>query len=326
MNGLNEFDFIKKITPKTYRQSSLQMGIGDDAAVFSTDQNIVTAVDTFVENIHFSKQTTKPFHIGYKALAANVSDMAAMGATPAFYLVSVAIPDRLNEDELTAIFSGMTEFAKLYHMDLIGGDTVSGATLTISITVIGFTEKNKTRYRSHAKEHDIVFVTGTLGDSQAGFHLLMEKQDAKDSHFFIQRHQMPEPRVKFASALSLCKRVALNDVSDGIGNELYEIASRSQVNMMISDKYIPVHPSLSQFTKQEQQRWKLFGGEDYELIGTVPEVDWQTVKQTADRLSLQVTQIGRVIPTYFKASPKVFLKKMNNEIIQLSKQGYTHLK
>src|SRR5690625_3253316 len=165
---MDEFSFIDSIKQPYYHQSGLIKGIGDDAAVFrQRSQDIVTAVDTFVDGVHFSRRTMLPYHIGYRALAANISDMAAMGATPSFYLVSITIPKTWESNELREIFEGMKLLAKKYQMDLIGGDTVSGGELVISITVIGYVNEKRARYRNLAKNGDTVFVTGTVGDSQA---------------------------------------------------------------------------------------------------------------------------------------------------------------
>ena len=162
---MDEFSFINLIKQDYYTQSTLIKGVGDDGAVFrQSSKDIVTAMDTFVEDIHFSRKTMRPFYIGYRALAANISDLAAMGASPAFYLVSIIIPKSWSEDELLQIFTGMKTLAKTFNMDLIGGDTVSGQQLSISITVIGYVQRGKARYRSSAQDGDIVFVTGTLGD------------------------------------------------------------------------------------------------------------------------------------------------------------------
>src|SRR5699024_10384081 len=146
---MDEFSFIDSIKQYTYKQSSLKKGIGDDAAVFrQPSEDIVTAVDTFVEGVHFSRKTMDSFHVGYRALAANISDLAAMGAAPAFYLVSIVIPKTWPIEEIEQIFFGMKDLAGIYKLDLVGGDTVSGKELTISITVIGYVDRNKARYRS----------------------------------------------------------------------------------------------------------------------------------------------------------------------------------
>src|SRR5699024_2896682 len=139
---------------------SLIKGVGDDAAVFRTNEDMVTAVDTFIEGVHFSSKTMNNFHVGYRALAANVSDMAAMGAMPIYYLVSIVIPKYINEEQVLKLFEGMDSLATIYNMDLIGGDTVSGEVLSISITIMGTVQKDGARYRHNAQINDIVFVTG----------------------------------------------------------------------------------------------------------------------------------------------------------------------
>src|SRR5690625_146741 len=183
MTLVDEFKFIEMIKQKYYKQPTLIKGIGDDGAVFhQPHQNIVTAVDTFVEYIHFSKETMSAFHIGYRGLAASVSDLAAMGAEPKFYLVSIIVPQSKNIAEIEEIFLGMETFAKKYQMDLIGGDTVSGKELALSITVIGYVDEQRVRYRHTAKDGDIIFVTGTLGNSQAGLYMLQEKKTGKNKN------------------------------------------------------------------------------------------------------------------------------------------------
>ncbi|WP_156291099.1 thiamine-phosphate kinase [Oceanobacillus salinisoli] len=320
---MDEFSFIDSIKQYSYHQPSLIKGIGDDAAVFhSTNKNVVTAVDTFVDGVHFSKQTMKPFYIGYRALAANLSDLAAMGAVPAFYLVSIVIPKDRSMSEISEIFTGMKELAEEFNMDLIGGDTVSGTELSLSITVIGYTDMDKARYRSDACAGDIVFVTGTLGDSQAGFHMLMNEGEFSDADYFIGRHRMPSPRVEFASRLSTLSRLCLNDISDGLASESNEIAEASNVVIEIMDDAVPTHPSFHQFSSDSQYQWKYSGGEDFEILGTVSKRDWPEVERAAEELNMKVTKIG-----YVKTNNQcgVFLN-INKERHQLKKKGYNHLK
>ncbi len=319
---MDEFQFINKIKQKTYRQQSLLKGIGDDAAVLRLpDEDIVTAVDTFVENIHFNKKTMDGYHIGYKALAANISDMAAMGAYPKYYLVSITVPHVSNQIVMD-IYNGMEVLASQYKMDLIGGDTVTGNQLVVSVTIIGTVPRGKARYRHDARDMDIVFVTGTLGDSQAGLHLLMNKLGTEESSNFIRSHQMPSPRVKFATSLKKLKRMALNDVSDGIANELREIAEASNVSIIIEDNAIPVSKNFSQFSFAQQYNWKYFGGEDFELVGTAAEEDWNYIKENAGQIGLRITKVGQVIHDNEKTG-KVYVKK-DNQLLLLEKKGYIH--
>lgn len=322
---MDEFSFIEAIKQKTYHQSTLIKGIGDDAAVFrQTQQDIVTAVDTFVEGIHFTKQTMQAFHVGYRILAANLSDMAAMGAEPAYYLVSIVVPKHWPQEEVSDIFNGMSSLAANYQMDLIGGDTVSGEKMMISITVIGFVNKHKVRYRHNAKAGDIVFVTGTLGDSQAGFHILNHPGTYElEAYYYVQKHQMPKPQVDFAQSLQQISRLSLNDISDGIANEAAEIAEASAVNIILDEKKIPTSKAYHQFPQDLQQHWKYYGGEDFELMGTVAERDWPHVQKMAASNDTMITQIGKV--TDNSKAGKVYVHT-NNKVEVLPKKGYTHLK
>ncbi|MFD1385648.1 thiamine-phosphate kinase [Oceanobacillus oncorhynchi subsp. oncorhynchi] len=319
---MDEFSFINAIKPNTYNQPALIKGIGDDAAVFRSTSDIVTTVDTFVENIHFSLETMAPFHIGYRILAANISDLAAMGAEPAFYLVSMCIPKNWKQSALEEIYQGMHELASMYQMDLIGGDTVSSERLMISITAMGYVPENKARYRSHAEPNDIVFATGTLGDSRAGLEILLQGQKCDDKDYYIERHRLPTPRVALALGLREIDRVALNDISDGISSEANEIAEASNVELTIIEEKIPVSNSFQQFSKEQQYDWKLSGGEDFELLGTVSEVHWPEVQEIAAQTDTLIQQIGYVC----EAEEACVLIQTHGETKKLMKSGYTHLK
>lgn len=324
---MDEFDYIEQIKQQYYRQYSLIKGVGDDAAVYQTGvQSTVTAIDTFVEGVHFTNEMTTPFYIGYRALAANISDIAAMGAIPSFYLVSIVIPPHINEDDILSIYHGMENIAKPYNMDLIGGDTVSGKELTISITIIGQVPIECVRYRSNARPRDVIFVTGTLGDAAAGLHILQQEYDTttiKNKEYLTRRHLQPSPRVKLMQKVRHIKRIALNDVSDGIANELREIADASNVDIQIDDMKIPLSDALKQFSNANQSEWKYYGGEDFELVGTLPESDFEVLHSKACELGLKVTKIGNVF-TKQSDTPEVYVRE-NKQITRLEKHGYTHL-
>ncbi|WP_082235556.1 thiamine-phosphate kinase [Halobacillus massiliensis] len=318
---MDEFSFIHSIQPRTYRQSSLIKGISDDAAVFrQTSQDIVTAVDTMVEDVHFSKKTMSPYHVGYRVLAANLSDLAAMGSTPAYYLVSLVVPPHWSEEELQELYTGMMSLAAEYRMDLIGGDTVSGKELCVSITVIGFAAKGKARYRRHAREGDIVFTTGTLGDSRAGLECLLKE---KPNEFLISRHRTPDPRVHFAQRLERVSRVCLNDISDGIASESNEIAEEAGVDLYLDFSKLPYTKVIEELFPDDYEDWVLSGGEDFELIGTVGKKDWPFVQAAAAEENVTVTEVGWCEPAK-KATGQVYLYQYNQRRL-LEKSGYIHL-
>ncbi|NSL53141.1 thiamine-phosphate kinase [Calidifontibacillus erzurumensis] len=324
----DEFSFIKSITPKTYRQPHLVAGIGDDAALYRGDSNVeeIICLDTMIEDIHFSKKTMKPFHIGYKALASNISDIAAMGGKPIFYLVSIAIPKHWSAEELAEIYKGMENLAERFQMDLIGGDTVSTKdSLAITVTVIGRIEKGKHLLRKNAKAGDIVFVTETLGDSAAGLHLLLQYgvdySFTKDELALVRKHQLPEPRIEIGQLLADYPRVALNDVSDGIASELNEIAEASNVSIVIERDFLPKSEGLEAFDEKEQLKWMLYGGEDYELVGTIPQEHWTSVEEKCKEKGFLITKIG-----YVENGPSKVLLKEAETYRLLEKLGFNHFR
>ncbi|HET7578756.1 MAG TPA: thiamine-phosphate kinase [Bacillales bacterium] len=317
----DEFSFIHQITPKRSSQPSLIHGIGDDAALFAGEDGFeeIVCMDTMVEGIHFTRQTMSPFDIGYKALAVNVSDIAAMGGMPTYYLVSVAVPQSWG-DELKEVYQGMADLAKAHEMDLIGGDTVSAETaFVLTVTVLGRVEKGRHLLRSSAKPGDLVFVTGPLGDSAAGLSLLLKNGRAhpfsNDQQKLIRAHQRPVPQVKAGRILSaLSTRIALNDVSDGIASEANEIAEASGVTLVLDYEKLPRSKVLRTFSTEKQREWVLFGGEDFQLIGTVPETKARKLEK-----QFPVTFIG----TVEEGEAEVILKE-NGQIKRLERKGFNH--
>lgn len=321
---MEEFSFIESIRQSYYKQSSLIKGIGDDAAVLrNPSQDLIVSVDTLAEEVHFSRTTMSLFDIGYKALAANVSDLAAMGARPAFYLVSIAISEEWSMSDVQEIFRGMRCLGDAFGMDLIGGDTVSSNSLVVSVTVMGYTDTGRACYRSTAQENDVVFVTGTLGDSAAGLHFLLNPELVHENRaYFEERHQRPSPRTLFANELARSVRVTLNDISDGIASEANEIAEASDQDLQIQYEKIPVHEGLKHF--EQSKSWVLSGGEDFELIGTVARKDWPFVQQAAEKANILVTEIG-VVSRKIAEQGQAWLNN-GGKIEQLQKSGYNHFK
>ncbi|WP_099355420.1 thiamine-phosphate kinase [Fredinandcohnia onubensis] len=322
----DEFHFIYQIKPKRVAQSGLIAGIGDDAALFRPTPGMeqIICMDTMVEGVHFTSQTMDPFQVGYKALAVNISDIAAMGGIPTYYLVSIAIPKDWNETDLLSIYEGMAMLADRYDMDLIGGDTVSIAeTLVITVTVLGEVEKGAHLLRSHAKPGDIVFVTGTVGDSAAGLNLLLhngkEYSFTEPEKTLIQKHQYPKPRVEIGRLLSTLQRVSLNDISDGLASETNEIAKASGVTLRIDEDKIPFSEAILNQYKDRALEFALYGGEDFELIGTMAPSDWDILEKKAKKHGYILSNIG----TVSEGAPAVILIR-GGESHKLEMKGYNH--
>ncbi|KMJ56694.1 thiamine monophosphate kinase [Bacillus sp. LL01] len=322
MSISDEFAFIKDIQPDRLFHEQKVVGIGDDAAIISLEEGYekIVCVDTMVEDVHFTRQTMTPFDIGFKALAANISDVAAMGGYPMYYLVSITIPKSWKPEELKAIYDGMKQIGDQYEMDLIGGDTTSGKMMVLSVFVIGKVENGKRLLRSNANDGDVVFVSGTLGDAAGGLDILLHNQSGSMNHpALIQQHQQPRPQVTLGRILSRFDRVSLNDVSDGLASELLEIAEASRVDITVNKETIPISTDVKDYNSENAFNWAMTGGEDFELVGSIPEVDWSSLQEECLLSGISITRIG----TVHTGTGQVFLK--TNESIQtLKKEGYNH--
>lgn len=324
-----EMKWIQSITPKKYYQETVEVGIGDDAAIFSTDEKMenVIAVDTMVEQIHFTKDIMSPMGIGHKALAVNISDLAAMGAIPLYYLVSIAIPKKgWNNEELNLIYEGMTRLASKWKMDLIGGDTVSTeSSLVMTVTVIGMVEKSTRLLRSNAQPNDVVFVTGKLGTVAYCLDQLMGRENRTDNKHLqkLKAYLEPTPQVEAGRILARSgMRIALNDVSDGLASEAKEIADASHVSIVIDWDKVPKESFIENEPVERQKDWVLYGGEDFQLVGTVSLENFQLLEQIFNKKGLHIFKIG----TVGNESGQVFLQEgSNRKRKRLVRTGYDHL-
>ncbi|MFB4166044.1 thiamine-phosphate kinase [Alteribacillus sp. JSM 102045] len=325
----DEFEWIREHTPKYHFQNSLLEGIGDDAAVYAADleYNQLLCVDTMIEDIHFKKKTMSPEDIGHKALAVNISDIAAMGGIPVFYMVSIAVPATWSDKELKGIYKGMTDLGAQYQMDMIGGDTVSSPhNLMISIIVYGKVEKDAQLVRRNAKPGDYVFLTNPTGRSAAGLQLLLNKGRLSEFNetekVLLAHHQKPIPKVAAGrTALKLHAGIALNDISDGLASEAFEIADASGTAIELFKNQIPVAEELLMFSDERYWKWILYGGEDFELIGTVNEKNWPKLQDAMKSEGMLIYEIGRVT----EGRPSVTLID-DDKKISLQKEGYNHFK
>ncbi|WP_404430454.1 thiamine-phosphate kinase [Sutcliffiella horikoshii] len=321
MSISDEFAFIKDIQPDRLFHAEKVVGIGDDAAIIGVEEGFekIVCVDTMVEGVHFTRHTMKPFDIGYKALAANISDVAAMGGYPLYYLVSITIPKSWTQEELKSIYDGMKSLGEQYEMDLIGGDTTSGKTMVLSVFVIGKVEKGKRLLRSNASDGDVVFVSGNVGDAAGGLDILLHNKNAGKFEALIESHQRPKPQVALGRMLSTFERVSLNDVSDGLASELLEIAEASQVDILINKETIPISEELQRYDAENALKWALTGGEDFELVGSIPDADWDKLQEECLSAGIWITKIG----TVSRGEGKAFLKSRDG-VQELKKEGYNH--
>ncbi|MEQ1793689.1 MAG: thiamine-phosphate kinase [Nitrospira sp.] len=305
---IQEFPLIRQLQRRYERRSPLiRKGIGDDAAVVSIPAGnwAVLTTDLLTEGVHFDRQTASPESIGYRAAMANLSDVAAMGATPRFLLISIAIPPDTGTADIHALYRGLMSACDQYEVHLIGGDTsASRQGLFLSITLLGTTAVGRALFRKGARVGDGIYVTGTLGDSLAGLQLLTHRRSARqakaDRDFLIDRHRHPTARVREGLWLNQAPlATAAIDLSDGLSGDLRHLCEESQVGADIELARLPISPACRAYAGKQQVDpaiLALAGGEDYELLFTVAARNEHTLERQARAKRFLVTRIGTIRP------------------------------
>jgi thiamine-monophosphate kinase len=322
---IGEFGLIAAISKIADKGPGVVRGIGDDAAVLapSAGQVLLVTTDLLLEGVHFQLEFTDPYRLGRKALAVNLSDIAACGGRPTAFLVSLAVPPETEVASVQALYKGMMEQAHLYDVSLIGGDTSKGKELMISITLIGEVEERNCVYRNGAKLGDRIFVTGTLGDSALGLKML--KSGVKKG-YLIERHRNPTPRLKEGGAIAQQGlATAMIDISDGLIADLGHILEASGVGAHI---YLPQLPLSAPYLKHVTPYYKnpyllaLAGGEDYELLFTAPRERGEAINRLANELGTPLTLIGEITG----AAAGVTLVGADGKKVPVAQRGHDHFK
>jgi thiamine-monophosphate kinase len=324
---MDEFGLIKSLTERLPKSpENVLIGIGDDAAaVLPGKLPLVMTTDTMVEGVHFLSETLSDYNLGYKSLAVSVSDVAAMGGRPLYALVTLAIPSNWEADRFKRVYDGFREVTERFGCHVIGGDVVStSGPMVVTTTVIG--EVEQPVRRSGAEPGDIIFVTGRLGGSSAGLEVLRDHviMSPAGQVALAERHQRPEPRVEFGHMCNRFGAHSLNDISDGLASELNEIAAASHVRMVVEANQIPVMPEvkeLARFTQKDPLSYALYGGEDYELVGTASARVFASLLASASGLRLPLTQIGRC-----EAGDGVVMRQSDGRLEVVQAKGYNHLR
>lgn len=297
LSTLGEFGLIEHLT-KNFKieQSSTIKGIGDDAAVLDfKNKSIVVTTDLLVEGVHFDLTYAPLKHLGYKAVVVNLSDVYAMNAKATQITVSIAVSNRFPLEALEALYAGIETAAKLYNVDVIGGDTSSSKTgLIISVTAIGEVEAGKQVYRTGAKPNDLLVVTGDLGGAYMGLQVLEREKEVfkvnpnnqpdMDAYAYIMERQLkPEARqdiIKLLADLDVTP-TSMIDISDGLSSEILHICKQSNVGCDLYEDKIPLDPvviSTCEEFKIDSTMVALNGGEDYELLFTISQADFPKIK------------------------------------------------
>jgi len=276
----------------------VETGIGDDCALLSMAEKQLLAIstDTLVSGIHFLPDID-PRDLGYKALAVNLSDLAAMGADPAWLTLAITLPD-IDEPWLEAFSDSLFEQLDYYDMQLIGGDTTRGP-LSMTLGIHGLVPAGRALKRSGARAGDWIYVTGTPGDSAAGLAILQDRlavADAQQADYLLKRHLRPKPRVLHGQALRDRASSAI-DLSDGLISDLGHILKASDCGARIMLDSLPYSDAMRDNVDAGQAlNWALAGGEDYELCFTVPELNRGALDVAIGNLGVPFTCIGQVVP------------------------------
>jgi thiamine-monophosphate kinase len=295
-----EFDLIELIRRHTAQpRDDVRIGIGDDAAALAVPagQELAVAIDTLVEGVHFPRGTAA-VDIGWKALAVNLSDLAAMGASPAWALLALTLPSA-DAAFVEGFAEGFAQLAQPHRLALVGGDTTRGP-LCISVAVHGFVPPGQALTRAAARVGDLVLVTGTLGDAAAGLHALQNPMHADDSRaglrdFLITRLNRPTPRLAAGAALRGQANACI-DISDGLLADLGHVCSASGVGAELDAALLPRSPALMElYDEASALQFALSGGDDYELCFTVPAQRLANVQSDLSRVGCGVTRIGRIV-------------------------------
>lgn len=352
ISTLGEFGLIRRLTENIKKQNeSTVYGVGDDCAVLNyPDKEVLVTTDLLMEGVHFDLTYTPLKHLGYKSAMVNISDVFAMNGTPRQIVVSIALSKKFCIEDLDEFYEGLRMACDKWNVDIVGGDTTSSFTgLAISITCIGETDKDKVVYRNGAKDTDLICVSGNLGASYMGLQLLEREKTVYDqqvdearkkgdkrrmeelAHFspdfagheyLLERQLKPEARGDIIQQLKSAniKPTSMMDISDGLSSELMHICSQSHCGCRIFEKNIPIDYQTALMAEELNMNvttCALSGGEDYELLFTVPIGDHEKIEAMDD-----VKLIGHITDEKFG---KVLVTRDDNEF-ELKAQGWNPLK
>lgn len=315
--SLGEFDIIARYFARQSGRSDVLLGVGDDAAVLDTHagRKLVVAMDTIVEGVHFPVETD-PADIGYRAIAVNLSDLAAMGAEPAWMTLSLSL-SRANEQWLSGFASGLFELADEYNVALVGGDTVRGP-LVITVQIAGWVEADAWLTRSGAKPGDLLFVSGIPGEAAAGLAVIQRRiLGGESAAFLTHRFLRPRPRIELGRQLRTVATAAM-DVSDGLLTDLKKLCAASGVGAQLNVDLLPESAAMRElFEADDGLQYALAGGDDYELLFTLP-ADRAASVLSSLQLQQRVTQIGVIT-----ADTDVVCLR-NGQPFRIKRAGYDH--
>ena len=313
----SEFSLIERIRARAGERTDVLLGIGDDAALLRVPEGheLVLSTDTLVAGVHFPEETA-PADIGWKALAVNLSDLAAMGATPAWISLALTLPEP-DIDWLDYFIDGFCELAEEHGVALVGGDTTRGP-LSITLAAHGFVPSGQALRRAGARVHDEVWVTGTIGDAAGA--LQQWRAGGMQSAKLRYRLDRPTPRIAAGLALRGLASAAI-DLSDGLAGDLGHVLRASGGGAELELGRLPTSLTLAEHFPDDDARWRLqlAGGDDYELCFTAAPADAFAIEQALAACELNATVIGRIT-----AEPGMRLLRTDGSELALEGAGFEH--
>ena len=327
LKDIGEFGFIDRIRSETLaRPENVIKGIGDDCSVCRSAPDRVTLLttDMLVEGVHFQLGRIPPYKLGRKSIAVNLSDIAAMGGTPKEALVSIAIPDTVPVDTLDSVYEGMKSMAREIDVNLVGGDTTASPLhLVINVALVGEAREEEVLYRSGAKEKDVIFLTGPVGASAAGLDSLLANRSFEGQDALIDAHFDPHPHVRAGQIIAgLGVAHSLIDVSDGLAGDLGHICTESRVGAIIEEGKIPTTELFRAYCEcfeLDMTRLTINVGEDYVLLGTVPERSAGKLGKALESAGCEFFRIGKIVE-----GPGVRLLASDGSTREIEPSGWNH--
>lgn len=333
LKDLGEFGLVERLTKKIklFNENTL-LGPGDDAAIINSSKEILVSSDMLVEGIHFDMAFTPLKHLGYKSVIVNISDIYAMNGNPKQITVGLAISSKYTLEAIEEFYDGILLACEKYKVDVIGGDITSCINgLTISITAIGEAMKKEIVKRSGAKENDLLITTGDLGGAYMGLNVLQREKEVWKSNpnmqpeldnynYILERQLKPEARRDVIEFLKKCNVIptSMIDISDGLASEVFHICTSSNVGCQLYEEKIPIDPQTYQTSMDFNTNptvSALNGGEDYELLFTINQKDYEKIKNDPN-----LTVIGHIT----KKSQGINLIGNGNTSTPLQAQGWNH--
>lgn len=321
---LGEFGLIAQIRRQAPKGPGVHRGIGDDATEICLPEghHLLTSTDLLIEDIHFRRDWTDCEALGHKAVAVNLSDIAAMGATPRYLYLGLACPDDTSLDDINAFLKGALDEAGRYDVTLVGGDTCrSPGPWLISVTVEGTAPARQAIGRDGAQPGDLIMVSGTLGDSALALHLLRGGKTPEAS--LLARHHQPTAQVELGCLLGEHHlATAMIDISDGLAGDLEHILQASQVDGLIEEAKLPLSAAFRNVTDSDPtlRELALYGGEDYQLLFTTPPDQANALSALCAERNLKVTVIGVIS----RGSGVLSLRDRAANVQPILVRGYDH--